>query len=304
MKNYLIGALLPVVIMSGCKSSNSNDSLRDPVSDTGISAAIQANLPLGAMQSQVAASVYKDGVKQPLVGGDIFKAYSESTSTILRSIENLSGDYVSELNTLNPGFGVNFEVEFDPQAAREDRWYPADTLVVDPGPSDLIGYSAHVDFPAELRLASPQAGEVYLDRSDQIMLSWNASADTEQIRITSIQQCDYPGGALEWARSFTYPTDTGTQSIPVGDLVPSTGLLNSVATIVGQLSVILSSLAIEAITYGLVDAKPINISGYQVQTCTITLTVFREVAGQLGAGVTGGYAIASTSDSVSVVFQP
>lgn len=303
MKCLLAVCILCFLTISGCKSGSSSDELRGSVSTTGVSATIQANLPRGSSHTQVAASVYEDGEKQPLVGGDVFTASSESASTVLRSIENLSGDYLSDLLTLNPGYGVDFEVVFDPQAAREDRWYPTDVLLVDPGPGDLIGYSAHIDFPPELQLSSPQRGERYLDRSDEIILGWNPSPDTEQIRITSIQQCEYANGALKWARTFTLPTDTGGHTIPISDVVPASGILNSVASIVGQLSVLLSSAITEGVTLGLVKAEPINMADYQIRYCTITLNVFREVSGQLGPGITGGYAIASTSDSVSVVLE-
>lgn len=94
------------------------------------------------------------------------------------------------------------------------------------------------------------------------MLSWNVSVDIEQIRIISIQQCDYLGGVLEWVCSFIYFIDMGIQSILVGDLVFFIGLLNLVVIIVGQFSVILFFFVIEVIIYGLVDVKFINILGY------------------------------------------
>lgn len=85
---------------------------------------------------------------------------------ILCLIENLSGDYVLELNIFNFGFGVNFEVEFDFQVVCEDCWYFVDMLVVDLGFSDLIGYLVYVDFFVELWLVSFQVGEVYFDCFD------------------------------------------------------------------------------------------------------------------------------------------
>lgn len=302
--------LLGITALVSCYQGSS-DNLRDPVSSTGVSATIQANLPLDSTQAQVAGSVFKDGKKQALVGGDVFKAYSESSSIIMRSIENLSGDYLAELTTINPGAGIEFVVTHDPEGAREDRWYPVDELLVDPGPGELVGNSVIVDFPDAIILANPGQGNVYSDRSDDIILNWGASpSTTDQIRVTTVQECHSATRSITWANTiipdFTGAgtTDTGTHTISVGSLVPDTGILNSVVGIVDQLSVIIVGSILEAYTYGLINAESISLDTFAVQYCDITITVFRELKGQLNSGISGGYAIGSTSDTVSVVFQP
>ena len=125
----LLCVLLPA--LTACYSGES-DSLRAPVSNEGVSVTIQANLPAGLLQANVAASYFQDGRKAALVAGDIIVAKSDTDSAILRSLQNLSGDYSTVVDLSDATAGIEFAVDFDPVAARADRWYPVDELLVDP----------------------------------------------------------------------------------------------------------------------------------------------------------------------------
>ena len=138
--------LIPVVatwILASCFSgSGEKDNLRDPITNTGISLGLQVNLPLQSTTAYAVTAFYKEGVRQPLVGGDFFLASSENQgdSAVLKSLENLSGDYQGSLAVLDEFDQVIVATVYDPQRAREDRWYPTDELLVDPGPNrDLLG---------------------------------------------------------------------------------------------------------------------------------------------------------------------
>lgn len=302
-----IGAPVAAALLCASCYTGTSDSLRDPISSTGVSATIQANLPNGAMSAQVAASLYKDGRKQALVGGDIVVAYSDdgTHSAILRSIENLSGDYLAAIPVDDSGLGIVFSVEHDPVAAREDRWYPVDELLVDPGAGELVGYDFDVAFPSALALTSPLSNEVYTTRDQDIILNWNAEADSDQIRLTTVQTCYSGSRSVQWATSSVVgTTDTGTHSVKVGTLVPSTTVVNTVIDFFQQLSVIIVSSVLEAYTFGLVSADQIELDTFNLDYCTISLTVFREISNDLGQGISGGYAIGSSSDSVTVRYQP
>ncbi|MCP5015866.1 MAG: hypothetical protein GY938_11455 [Ketobacter sp.] len=287
--------------------TGSNDSLRNPVSQQGVSATIQANLPFGAMEAQVAASLYKDGRKQALVGGDIVVASSDNGlhSSILRSIENLGGDYIANIQVDDSGQGVEFAVEHDPVAAREDRWYPVDELLVDPGPGELVGYTFDVNFPSEIMLTSPLPTDTYTSRGQTIALNWNTETDGDQIRLTSVQTCFSGDQSVQWATStIINSTDTGSHDISVGSLIPSTTVVNAISDFFQQISVMIVSSVLEAYTFGLVSADDIDLGSYNLDYCTISLTVFREISNDLGADISGGYAIGSASDTVTVRYEP
>lgn len=305
MKHFFLFSLA-ALICTGC-FYGSSDSLRDPVAQEGVSATIQANLPYNSGTAQVAASLYQDAKKQALVGGDIFVASSDGgvQSTILRSIENLSGDYLASLAVSDPAQGVTFEVVNDPVAAREDRWYPVDELLVDPGAGDLVGYEFVVNFPTPLMLTSPMPNEIYTSRSQDIVLNWNSEADGDQMRLTTVQTCFANGQSVQWATSSVLgTTDTGTYTIPVGTLIPATSLVNGVINFFQQISVIIVSSVLEAYTFGLISADTIQLDPATLDYCTISLTTFREIKNDLGSGISGGYAIGSSSDTVTVRYEP
>ena len=285
--------------------TGSSDSLREPVSQEGVSATVHADLPSDSSVVSVAASFYKNGVKQPLVGGDIIIAESDVDASILRSLENLSGNYLSQLDLSDVGAGVAFSIIHDPEAAREDRWYPLDELMVDPGPGELVGYSTSINFPDPMLLDAPLGNEVYTSRAQDIIINWAASASTEQIRFTTVQTCYSGERSIQWGTSSILgTTDTGTHTVSVGSLIPSTNFINSVTNFIDQLSLIIVSSIVEAYSFGLVGSQNINIETFQLDRCTISLTIFREISNELGAGIVGGYAIGSTSDTVTVIFEP
>lgn len=293
-----------LLFLASCYTGSS-DSLRDPISQEGISATVQANLPYGATKAHVVASFYKDGKKQPLVGGDVIVASSDSGSVFLKSLENLSGNYFANLALSDPGAGINFSIEYDPLEAQDDRWYPMDEVLVDAGPGELVGYTTAVAFPDPLMLTEPAGNEVYTDRNQEITLSWAVSPTTEQIRLTTVQTCFSGDRSMQWGLSSIVDPDVpGTHSVSVGSLVPSTNFVNVVSDFVDQLSVIVVGAILDAYSFGLIDAKDIPIESFELEYCTISLTVFREISNELGAGISGGYAIGSTSDTVTVIYQP
>lgn len=291
--------------LSACFQGES-DSLRNGVSSSGVSMEVWGNLPYGSSEAQVAASVYLDGSKKALVGGDVVKAYSESDETILRSIENLSGDYVSSLTVLNPMAGLEFEVDFDPEGAREDRWYPVDELLVDPGPGELVGYTSQLNFPAPILLNTPAQNTVYTSRSQDISLSWDVNISTEQMRMTAVRECHSGDRSVRWATSTIIDNsgDPGSYSRTISSLIPDTGLLTVALDALAQLSVIVVSAILESYTFGLIHPESISFDSFVIDYCDIDITLFREISGTLGPGVSGGNAIASTSETVHVIFDP
>lgn len=298
--------------LTGCgydSSNSASDTIRTEPSSTGVSAYVWGNLPNEGSEAQVAASVFYDADKKALVGGDIIRAYSECSAATLRSIENLSGDYVASLDVFNSAQGIHFAVEHDPEVAREDRWYPVDELLVDPGPGNLVGYSAQLEFPTPLIVSSPTNLTEYRNRSDLINLIWEPDSSANQIRLTALSRCETIGYDVDWGFERLLATnqdvdwDSGTYSLPISDILARANL-NSALGLFENLALIITTLPINIFSFGLFDPLNIPLSDSNIERCDLYLTLFREVPGTLGPDVSGGYAIASTSQTIHITYDP
>lgn len=275
------------------------DSLRDAPSATGISLGLQVNLARDASTANAAATLFKDGVRQPLVGGDFFIARSSVDDAVLKSLENLSGDYSGRLGVAGDGDTVTLSTEYDPIRAREDRWYPVDQLQIDPGPNpDLVGYTTEVIFPAPLEITSPRTA-TYTSRNDNIVLTWTAGS-SDQMTANAIVTCrdasnktyTFPRfNVLGSTQNSNNPDGAGTYTLQVSDIIPNTNIINAAL--------------LEYYTFGLISAQNIPLSTFQVESCDVQLTVFRENGynDNLPDGV-GGFIVGSTSDTVTFRFVP
>ena len=305
-------AVVATFLLASCFDGNGEkDNLRDPISDTGISLGLQVNLPLNSTTAQAVAAIYKDGTRQPLVGGDFFLASSENQgdSAVLKSLENLSGDYQGALNVLDEFDQIIIATVYDPQRAREDRWYPTDQLLVDPGPNeDLVNYSETFSFPALLENLTINQQE-FSARSDMINLAWTSAGnlDPEEIQMSSnavITCYGVDGSTVSYPRFNVLGTDDGSATLDVGDFIPNVNILNAVATLQAEVLTIISAALLEVVTFGLVDSRDIPLATFELAYCTVDVTVFREQGFALPDQVSGGFAIASTSDNVRFTFRP
>lgn len=289
------------------------DSLRDAPSATGISVGLQVNLARDALTADAAATIFKDAVRQPLVGGDFFEARSSIDDAVLKSLENLSGDYSGRVAVASNTDTVTLSTVFDPQRAREDRWYPVDELLVNPGANpDLEGYSFEVILPAPLTITSARTA-TYTSRSDNIVLSWDAGS-SDQMSANAIVTCRNASGetytfprfnVLGSTQNGNNPDASGTRTLQVADIIPNTNIINAVATFEHEIATIITAALLEYYTYGLVSVRNVPLSTFVVQSCDVQLTVFRETGydDHLPAGV-AGFIIGSTSDTVTFRFVP
>jgi hypothetical protein len=298
----MIVLLLGVLMLAGCFSS-SQDKLRQRLPDQGVSAVIQIDLPDGASHAQVAATVVKDRLPVPLVAGDVFKASSDAETVILRAIDNLDGDYRGMVAVPNPALPLAVNIAHDALGAREDRWYPVDQLLVDPGPGELVGYDAQVILPQALVISSPQADEVYTDRSDVINLSW-LPGDGEQMRLGAVLSCGDAQQQFRYATSRVLGTDDGQAELRIGDLVPDSSVVEPVVDVFTRLAVVLMAALLEYTTLGLLDGSDWHPPSFTLTYCDIALTLFREKTGTLAAEFDGGYAVGSRSVNVAIRYEP
>lgn len=304
---FQIGASLGAsVLLAACGGTGKQDELREPIAQSGISVGLQVNLARGATHADAAASIYKDSERQPLVGGDFFMARSSVDEEVLKSIENLSGNYLGRVSVGGAGDSVTLSTEYDPVKAREDRWYPVDELLVDPGPNpDLVGYSGEVLFPAPLEITSAR-NATYTSRNDNIVLTWTPG-DGEQMRVNSVVTC-----VDNQNRTYTFPRlnildgedADGTYTLQVRDVIPNTNIINAIASFAHELETLIIAALLQYQTSGLINATNIPLATFVTQHCDVDLTLFREKRYPKPENVAGGFVIGSTSDTVRFRFQP
>lgn len=292
------------LLLVACMGSGKKDELRTPVSQTGISVGLQVNLAQGANQANTVASIYQDGKRQPLVGGDFFMARStiDSQGAVLKSVENLSGDYLGAVPVRGADDVVTLSTEYDPERAREDRWYPVDQLMVDPGPNpDLVGYSGEVQFPAPLAITSAD-NAVYDHRDDPIVLRWTPG-DGQQMNTNALVTCTDTGNrTYRFSQSIVLGNvdGAGTHTLRVRDLIYNNGGANA---LLHELFSIVSSAIIQYQTFGYINTSRLLPASFTLDYCDVDLTLFRERGFDLPENV-GGFAIGSTSDTIHFRFQP
>lgn len=282
------------------------DELRDPISPTGVSLGLQVNLAKGSSTANVVSAIYENGQQQALVGGDYFSAESQATDemVVLRSIENLSGNYEGSVGVSGLTDSVVVATEHDPQVAREDRWYPTDELVVDPGPNQtLVGYRETFTFPDEVTLAVNQTE--FSDRSSNVELSWTPGNGQQMLSNALVSCRNSAGEDYTYSQVNVLGADSaGTASIPMTQLVPNQDIIN-VGRDIFQQVYSLMSVALSA-TYGfnVLKAVEVPLSRVTITQCDIDLTLYREVAFPRPETVEGGYIIASTSDTLRLTYTP
>lgn len=304
---FALGSLSVAMGLSGCFNGESGkDLLREPIATEGISMGLQVNLAKNASVANTIASIYKDGKRQPLVGGDYFSATASSTGeqSVLRSIDNLEGDYLGTVGVSGLQDSVVVKTEYDAQVARQDRWYPTDQLLVDPGPdTTLVGYEQSFRFPDPVTLSVAQTE--FTDRSGSIDISWTPG-NGEQMLSNALVSCRNSGGeAYTYSRVYRHGADSaGSVSISMSELIPNQDIINVGVELVQQVYSLMSVAVSASYGFGILQAVDIPLSRFTIQSCDIDLTLYREIAVPKPANVSGGFAIASTSDSLKITYTP
>ncbi|MBM95739.1 MAG: hypothetical protein CMI09_07825 [Oceanospirillaceae bacterium] len=289
------------VLQTACFGSD-DEKTQDGISDVGVSLIFHADLPRNHSYTNVAASVYWDGQIRPLVGGDLFIASTDSQEAVLRSEQNLSGFYQGQLSLDPTQNEVSVEIMFDPQQAREERWYDTRELVVETNQGFLVGHHASAVFPVETRLTEPTANTRYRTRADDVVITWQVEDEEQNMRVATLQRC-YDGNLSKtWTDTYR-SKDTGHMSIGLAGLIPSERTINRVDPVDEFFQSIFVTF-FEILTLGLVDVRADDNRDFRIDYCTVDIHLFREIPGTLSDSADGGKVTASTSDSVQVRYEP
>ena len=197
---------------------------------------------------------------------------------------------------------MQVSIQFDPQQAREGRWYDTEALVVDTQPGFLVGHRASLVLPVETRLTEPDAETRYRTRADDVVISWQVEDDSHDMRITTLQRCYDGGQSKTWTDTYR-SKDTGSMTLNLADLIPSERSINRVDPVDLWFEATFATF-MNILTLGLLDIRSETIRNFRIDYCTVDLHLFREVPGTLDDRIEDGKATASTSDSVQVRYEP
>ncbi len=303
--------LLLGLALGAAACSSESDHLRDDIPQTGVAAAVQINLPDDGQQAQIAATVYKDAVAQPLVGGDVLQARTDQSLVTLLSQSSLNGHYSGALFVDHPESTVDVAVNYDQEASAENRWFGSDDLLVNPGPGSLVGYAVTgMQFPPAIAFESPLPGQQYASKADVVTINWTPENVGHQVRLVATVSCYYASQSTTYsiARNLGIEgedeTAAGSYTMTVDDFVEVAPYAVTLANVSEYIAVYVSALVLGIDPDKLLeDVDPLQPPG-EVDRCDMDVTLFREQDNVLPAAFSGGYAITSRSSTVRIVYAP
>lgn len=316
IKELATGKPCLAVIISGIAlgtvaCSKGSDSLRSLIPPTGVAAAVQIDLPSDSQQAQVAATVYKDAVAQPLVGGDVLQARTDQSVATLHSVSNLSGHYTGTLFVDHADTPVDVAVNYDQEASAEDRWFASDELLVNPGPGSLVGYAVDgMRFPPVIAFESPAEGTRYVTRADTVTVNWTPVNEGDQARLTAAVACVAGSKTYRYGLAFNIGIEgedaaaAGSYSLTIEDLVNVAPVVATLDNVVEYISLLITASFLGLEPKTLLANEDLVTQPSEVKRCDIDLTLFREHSNTLPAAFSGGYAITSRSDTIRIAYDP
>lgn len=299
---YLSGL---VAVLSACEFASTNNLKGVP--DQGLFIYLEANRHQGSDISQVAAAVFNDGEPIDLVGGDVFQAHTDTNNIILNASGFYTGSYANSLPVNDSDTEVTVTIIHEPIEAREGRWYPYDSIQIDPGPGELVGNSATATFPPPVVIATQLPATPFADISDIVNLQWVPAGEGDTMRVRTATTCDNGFNISTYGTEILVGDDDGNESIAMNNFlfdasedVPALLFLADIA--VGMLQQLLNDLSA-----GRADPNFFarNLPANPIESdCEIRLFLFRQRQGTFDTAFDSGSVIASTSSELTFYYSP
>ena len=298
-------AIVLMLLLAGC-DIDSSDNLPG-VPELGLFMYAEANQHEAEDEAQVAAAVFRDGQPIDLVAGDVFEARTLTDRILLKESGSFAGSYAASLPVDTSVQDVFLNVVHEPVEAREDRWYPVDLLIIDPGPGELVGKSATVNFPPAVTITGPAADTAYTEIDEIIDLTWVAGGEGDSMRVLSAIECTDGLATSSYGTLVEIAGDTGLEAIGVDKFIYD---LNDDAPVIrfildaarALLQELLNDLSAGNIDPDFLarqaEANPIN------SVCEIRLFLQRQRDGQFDASFDSGRVVGSRSAEVVVNYVP
>ena len=302
---YRTGAIVFTFLLAGCDINGGDDIANVPA--LGLFMFAEADHHETEDTAQISAAVFRDGQPVDLVGGDVFEVRTVTDRILLKERGSFVGSYAASMSVDISVQNIFFNVVHEPVEAREDRWYPVDLLNIDPGPGELVGKTATVNFPPAVTITGPVADTVYTVIDEIIDLTWVAGGEGDTMRVLSAIQC------TDGLATFTYGTlvdiadDDGLEAIALDKFIYDLKDGSPAADFISGAAMVLLQELLNKLSAGNIDpdflakqgvANPVN------STCEIRLFLQRQRDGQFDVTFDNGQVIGSRSAEVVVNYVP
>lgn len=306
-----LAVILSGIALGTIACSKGSDNLRTVIPPTGVAAAVQIDLPNDSRQAQLAATIYKNAVAQPLVGGDVLQARTDQSLATMHTLQNLSGHYTGTLFVDHADTPVDIAVNYDQAASAEERWFASDELLVDPGPGSLVGYAVDsMQFPPLITFESPAESDRYTTRADTVTVNWTPVDQGDQVRLTAAVACVAGTKTYRYGLAYNIGIEgedeaaAGGYSLTIEDLVNVAPVVATLDNVVEYISLFVTAVVLGMEPETLLKGEDLAVQPSEVKRCDIDLTLFREHSNPLPATFSGGYAITSRSDTIRIMYDP
>ena len=299
------GAIIVTFLLAAC-DINGDDNL-PAVPGLGLFMFVEADHHETEDTAQISAAVFRDGQPVNLVGGDVFEARTATERILLKVRGEFDGSYASSLPVDISVQDVFINVVHEPLEAREDRWYPIDLLNIDPGPGELVGKSATVNFPPAVTITGPARDTVYTTIDENIDLTWVAGGEGDTMRVLSAVECTDGLATSSYGTEVDVAADDGLEAIGLDKFIYDLNDDSPVLDFISDAALVLLQELLNKLSAGNIDpdhlvkqaeANPVE------SACEIRLFLQRRRDGQFDVTFDSGQVIGSRSAEVVVNYLP
>ena len=294
-----------IAILTGCEFESNNNI--EGVPDLGLFIYLEANRHQGSDVAQVAAALFDNGEPKNAVGGNVFKASTNSSEVLLKDLGFYTGSYAASLPISDTDQDITISIVHEPILAREGRWYPYDSIQIDPGPGELVGNSATATFPPPVVIATQLPATPFTDISDIVNLQWVLAGEGDTMRVRTATTCDNGLNISTYGTEVLVGEDDGIESIAMSNfLFDSTEEFPNIAFI-SEIALTTLQEILNELSAGRIDpdffarqlpANPIE------SDCEIRLFLFRQRQGTFDSAFDSGSVVASTSSELTFYYSP
>lgn len=297
---YYLSVILTV---SGCEFES--DSNVSGVPEYGLFVFIEANHHKNSRGAQIAAAVFKDGEPVDLVAGDVFKANTDTAGVLLTNRGSYPGSYAGTLPVNANVQNAQLTIVHEPVKAREGRWYPVDLINTDPGPGELVGKSATVEFPPEVTIIEPLIVTPVNGTDALILLRWEPVSEGDTMLIRSAIICDNGLAVQTYGTEMSLGEDDGSETISMNNFIYDSNIDNPVITFITGVARAMLQELLNDLSAGNIDPDffsrraPVNPAESE---CDIRLFLVRQRQGTFDTAFDSGSVTGSTSAEVATIY--
>ena len=299
------GAIIFTFLLAAC-DINGDDNL-PAVPGLGLFMFVEADHHETEDTAQISAAVFRDGQPVNLVGGDVFEARTATERILLKVRGEFDGSYASSLPVDTSVQDVFINVVHEPVEAREDRWYPIDLLSIDPGPGELVGKSATVNFPPAVTITGPATDTVYTTIDENIDLTWVAGGEGDTMRVLSAVECTDGLATSSYGTEVDIAADDGLEAIGLDKFIYDLNDDSPVLDFISDAALVLLQELLNKLSAGNIDPDHLvkQVEAIPVESaCEIRLFLQRRRDGQFDVTFDSGQVIGSRSAEVVVNYLP